>query len=159
MTVPGFWQSWPAVQTAVRANPTATARFPLRDGLADRDTTELSPPAGACSARYARRAATRFTNCEININHAICQHTNTRSSRKIVGISPAPDDGQWITYKEAARLLWVDKSTVSRWVQRGILKSNGKNGRARRVDKSSVLMKRQQDDDEATRREDSDTKK
>ena len=87
--------------------------------------------------------------------------SSQKSARKIrpEGHLAFAGEEQWITYKEAARLLWADKSTVSRWVQRGILKSNGKNGRARRVDKSSVLMKRQQDDDEATRREDSDTKK
>jgi excisionase family DNA binding protein len=42
---------------------------------------------------------------------------------------------EWITYQEAAKLLFVDKSTVSRWVQRGILESNGKKGRRRRVSK------------------------
>lgn len=57
-----------AVQTAVRASPTVAARFPLRGGLEDLDTIELSSPSGACSARYARLASTSFTY-ETIINH------------------------------------------------------------------------------------------
>ena len=53
-------RSFPAAQTAVRAGPIAAARFPLRDGLDGPNTTELSSPAGACSARYARLASTSF---------------------------------------------------------------------------------------------------
>jgi len=49
-----------AVQTAVRASPTVAARFLLCDGLEDPGTTELSSPAGAGSARFARLASTSF---------------------------------------------------------------------------------------------------
>jgi excisionase family DNA binding protein len=52
---------------------------------------------------------------------------------------------EWITYQEAAELLLVDKSTICRWAQRGILESNGKKGRRRRVSKGSVLIKERQD--------------
>lgn len=57
-----------AAQTAVRACPTAAARFPLRDGLGGQDAIELSSPAGVGSARYARLAYTSIT-CETIINH------------------------------------------------------------------------------------------
>jgi hypothetical protein len=55
-------------QTAVRACPTAAARFPLCDGLRGQDTIELSSPAGVGSARYARLAYTGITY-ETIINH------------------------------------------------------------------------------------------
>ena len=61
-------RSFPAAQTAVRVGPIATARFPLRDGLEDLGTIELSSPTGACSARYARLASTSFIY-ETIINH------------------------------------------------------------------------------------------
>ena len=57
-----------AVQTAVRASPTVAARIPLRDGLADLGTTDLSSPIGVGTARYARLSNTRVTN-ETIINH------------------------------------------------------------------------------------------
>ena len=52
---------------------------------------------------------------------------------------------EWMTYQEAAKLLFVDKSTICRWAQRDILESNGKKGRRRRVSKGSVLIKERQD--------------
>ncbi|MFZ0034552.1 MAG: hypothetical protein WAK60_06150 [Sedimentisphaerales bacterium] len=61
-------RSFTAAQTAVRAGPIAAARFPLCDGLGDQNTTELSSPAGACSARFVRLASTSFTY-ETIINH------------------------------------------------------------------------------------------
>ena len=58
----------PAAQTAVRACPTEATRITLCDGLEDLDTTDLSSPAGASSARFARLASTSFTY-ETIINH------------------------------------------------------------------------------------------
>ena len=78
-----------AVQTAVRANPTGAARFPLCDGLEGPDTIELSSPAGGGLARCAtlcaglrsaRRATTGFTY-ETIINHG-CQHTRTPRTQR-----------------------------------------------------------------------------
>jgi hypothetical protein len=46
--------------SAVRAGPTAATRIPLRDGLRDLDTIDLSSPAACGSTRYARLAASRF---------------------------------------------------------------------------------------------------
>ena len=91
-----------------------------------------------------------------------------RTGREIVDVAPVvsskplrPDghlplagEELWITYAEAAKLLLVDKSTVSRLVERGILESNDRKGKWRRVSKGSVLIKKQQDDDERERRRD-----
>ena len=57
-----------AAQTAVRACPTAAARFPLCDGLVGQGTIELSSPTGVGSACYARLTYTSITY-ETIINH------------------------------------------------------------------------------------------
>ncbi len=81
--------SGPAVQTAVRAIPTGATRFPLRDGLGDLGTIELSSPAGVGSARCAplgaglrsaRLALTGFPY-ETVANH-VCQHTRDEGARR-----------------------------------------------------------------------------
>jgi excisionase family DNA binding protein len=70
---------------------------------------------------------------------------NPQERVAVAGLEEKTAKTEWITYQEAAKLLFVDKSTVSRWVQRGILESNGKKGRRRRVSKGSVLIKERQD--------------
>ena len=60
---------------------------------------------------------------------------------------PANDE-QWVTYKVAAGLLGVRKSTVSKWVKKGRLTDNGKKGRKKRLSKTCVLLVKQEIDDE-----------
>jgi excisionase family DNA binding protein len=55
---------------------------------------------------------------------------------------------EWVTYKEAAGLLGVRKSTVSKWVKKGRLTDNGEKGRKKRLSKTCVLLAKQEIDDE-----------
>jgi hypothetical protein len=55
---------------------------------------------------------------------------------------------EWVTYKVAAGLLGVRKSTVSKWVKKGRLTDNGKKGRKKRLSKTCVLLVKQEIDDE-----------
>lgn len=64
----------PLAQAAVRVRSIATARTTLSDGLSDLDTTGLTPPLAAASARYARLTGSQ--NCIYGTtNHVFCQHT------------------------------------------------------------------------------------
>jgi len=58
-------------------------------------------------------------------------------SRETVILDPKD---QWIKVTEAARLLKVDKGTISRWADEDNIKDNEKKGKKRRVLKSSVLL-------------------
>ena len=71
-----------------------------------------------------------------------------KSARKIVDIAPTADNEQWVTYKEAAGLLGIKKSTVSKWVKKGRLTDNGEKGRKKRLSKNCVLLVKQEIDDE-----------
>jgi len=75
-------RSLPAAQTAVRASPTAAARFTLCGGLEGLVTIELSSPAGGGSARCARLTTTSFTY-ETIINHDRCQHTRSQRTQRV----------------------------------------------------------------------------
>ena len=75
-----------------------------------------------------------------------CCRSQKQSSREIMSI-PANDE-QWVTYKVAAGLLGVRKSTVSKWVKKGRLTDNGKKGRKKRLSKTCVLLVKQEIDDE-----------
>jgi hypothetical protein len=46
----------------------------------------------------------------------------------------------WIPVKEAARIGDVDRGTVTRWADKGLVKSNGIKGRARKIDLLSLLL-------------------
>jgi excisionase family DNA binding protein len=56
------------------------------------------------------------------------------------GSAPPPADAGgpevdgWLTVSQAATLSGLDKGTISRWVARGDVKSNGQKGRKRRID-------------------------
>ena len=80
-----------------------------------------------------------------------------KAGRKIVDIpqeeplraTPSPLRGtpplhgeseSWVTYGEAATLLGVSKSTVSKWAKKGHFADNGQNGQKRRLGRVSVLM-------------------
>jgi len=66
-----------------------------------------------------------------------------------------PKNGQdnWITFAEAASLLVVAKSTISKWADKGRFTDNGQTGRNRKLLKTSVLVVKQQIEDEDIQRD------
>ena len=77
------WQRrWLLAQAAVRVRSIATARTTLRDGLEDLNTTGLTPPLAAASARYARLVSSQNCTYGTTTNHAFCQHTSSRRARR-----------------------------------------------------------------------------
>lgn len=53
-----------------------------------------------------------------------------------------PDGDDYITFAEAAKMLSVHKSTVSRWVDQGKIRDNGRKGQGRKLLCSDVLLVR-----------------
>lgn len=68
------------------------------------------------------------------------------------GDEPMGREPEWITYTQAADFLSVSKSTVSRWSKKGILRSNHRRGRHKRISKTSVILwKRTQEEEQIVR--------
>lgn len=64
-------------------------------------------------------------------------------------VDKEPRKDEWLKLVEAAKLLHVDKGTVSRWADEGKIQDNGQKGKTRRVSKISVLLlkdKRERED-------------
>jgi len=77
-----------------------------------------------------------------------------KSSRKIVDVPPASDDGQWVTFGETAKLLGISKSTVSKWADKGRFADNGIKGQKRRLSMASVLLVKQEIEDTDRKKDD-----
>ena len=60
--------------------------------------------------------------------------------KQIIIPAKKPTKEDWITVTETAKILSVDKGTISRWADVGIIKDNGKKGRGRKINKVSVLL-------------------
>lgn len=59
---------------------------------------------------------------------------------KELGYWPEKPDDSYITFQEAADILGIKKSTVSKWSTKGRFKDNGYTGQSRRLLLSSVLL-------------------
>ena len=72
---------------------------------------------------------------------------------KTEGTEKPAEKDEWITLAEAARMLVVHKSTISRWTEQGRFTDNGKSGRERQLLKSSVTLVKEQIEDEEIKRD------
>ena len=55
------------------------------------------------------------------------------------GTASELDDSEWLTVTEAAREQGVDKARISKAANSGVLRTNGKKGRDRRIDPASLV--------------------
>jgi len=56
-----------------------------------------------------------------------------------ITVSPAQDDSEWPRFSDTARRLVITKTTFYRMLEKGEFLDNGKKGRQRRIDPSSIL--------------------
>jgi excisionase family DNA binding protein len=71
----------------------------------------------------------------------------------------APENGdQWLTNREAAKILGVRRGTVSKWAKKGRFSDNGIKGQKKRLSKASVLLVKQEIDDEYIKNDEEDVR-
>lgn len=61
---------------------------------------------------------------------------------------PPPEADRWITVTEAAEMLEVSKSTISKWTKEGRITHNAMGGHRRRLSRLSILLLKQEREDE-----------
>jgi hypothetical protein len=99
--------------------------------------------ADACIKAYVRKLA----QTKRNIAQAVGEE-QAETGQEAEPTGEPPKD-EWLKLVEAAKLLHVDKGTVSRWADEGKIQDNGQKRKARRVSKISVLLlkdKRERED-------------
>jgi len=69
---------------------------------------------------------------------------------KNVPIMDVPD--MWISYDDAAELMGMTKSTVSKWAGQGRFSDNGQKGQNRRLSRLSVILANQQHEEKMLKR-------
>jgi excisionase family DNA binding protein len=99
-----------------------------------------------------------FDAMKAQLGRAALQHRRSAAERPpATGTAPAPAVGGskaegWLTVSEAAALSGINKGTISRLVNRGDVKSNGKKRRNRRIDSADFnryLLKRPENPESA----------
>ena len=65
---------------------------------------------------------------------------------------------QWLTNREAAKILGIHRSTVPKWAEKGRFSDNGKKGQKKRLSKASVLLVKREIEDNDARGDDEDVR-
>ena len=88
---------------------------------------------------------------EIGLKNEECRIKNAETTQQ------TPEKGnQWLTNSEAGKILGIDRSTVSKWAEKGRFSDNGLEGQKKRLSKASVLLVKQEIED-TDRKKDDDT--